>query len=129
MRPLDMLAPGASVMRVRIGCLDQMGVKVSDEYSDVGPIRGTGTSRSAATFDFSNGMFVIKMASGSNAADAAHEFKHAYQFEIGEYSVGMEILGYAYPNFFYDKFDELAAYQRGNSMGKKDRYNINNLAR
>lgn len=48
----------------------------------------------------------------------AHELKHAYQFEVGEYSIGPNISrldGYEdFPNLLYDITDEYAAYERQN---------------
>jgi len=79
-----------------------------------------------AGFDFKTGNFVIGMPSGSSAKFFAHEFKHAYQFEVGEYSVGPELSDPVYKNLLYDKHDEVAAYQRGAMFGETS-YSINSL--
>lgn len=79
-----------------------------------------------AGFDFKTGNFVIGMPSGSSAKFFAHEFKHAYQFEVGEYSVGPELSDPTYKNLLYDKHDEVAAYQRGAMFGETS-YSINSL--
>jgi hypothetical protein len=74
----------------------------------------------AANFNFNNGNFVIQMRSRERTYMLAHELKHAYQFEIGEYSVSPPKIG------LYDKYDEVAAYERGTLFGGP-RYTIKTL--
>lgn len=50
----------------------------------------------------------------ANLGHIAHELKHAYQFETGEFSSGLFNNG----NPFYDKSDELEAYKRGAMFGQ-----------
>lgn len=78
-----------------------------------------------ASFNFSTGVLEIGMPSGAGVDFFAHELKHAYQFESGEYSVGPEVSG-DNKNFLYDKTDEVAAYNRGGLFGGKT-YNANSL--
>ena len=66
-----------------------------------------------ASFDADTGVFMISVASISNSGTGlvmpAHELKHAYQFETGNYS----ILNTNVKNGFYDCQDEAEAYARG----------------
>lgn len=66
--------------------------------------------RSGVVYDFDNDNFNI-MLSDNTSYMLAHELKHAYQFEIGEFSSGYR--GYPY----YDITDEFAAYKRGAIYG------------
>lgn len=77
-------------------------------------VLGTGEYRSRASYNFENGHFEIVLGDNS-LGSLAHELKHAYQFEIGEYSTGYMRKGIP----FYDKTDETAAYQRGLLFGGK----------
>ncbi|MCB0685309.1 MAG: hypothetical protein KDC53_02255 [Saprospiraceae bacterium] len=99
----------------------------SDQLSTQGPIPGLGTLRGGATFNFSNGNFEILIPNGADVSLIAHELKHAYQFETGQYSVGPRIPGEKlYWNFLYDKHDEVSGYQRGSIFGGQS-YNLDNL--
>jgi hypothetical protein len=53
----------------------------------------------------------------------SHELKHAYQFETGSFSSGKRTDGAP----FYDKHDELEAYQRGELFGGPHVHSINSL--
>lgn len=50
----------------------------------------------------------IVLPNNSSLDLAAHEFKHAYQFEIGEYGMTKHFNGYP----IYDYQDEVEAYER-----------------
>jgi len=102
-------------------------VQTDNSMSEAGAVHGTGTDRAGASFNFSNGNFVIGMPQGGGVSMFAHELKHAYQFEIGEYSVGPEVSG-AHRNFLYDKHDEVAGYNRGALFGGTT-YSINSLSK
>lgn len=67
---------------------------------------------SVAYFNPANGVFEIRLGDRSLGL-MAHELKHAYQFEIGAYSIGM--LSNGAP--FYDQSDEWEAYKRGELFG------------
>jgi len=94
-------------------------LKISDTYST------TTNDVGAASFNFSNGNFEIIMPTSGSLSMFAHELKHAYQFETGAYSVGPELSG-TYKNLFYDKYDEVEAYNRGALFGGS-KYSVNNL--
>lgn len=85
---------------------------------------GTTTYRGAAGFNFTTGVFEITIPNKALEL-LAHELKHAYQFEIGEYSVGPDLSNRG-GNLFYDKHDEVEAFARGSLFGGI-KYSINNL--
>lgn len=67
--------------------------------------------RSCTDFDVTTGTVQLKM--GDNFVfSIAHELKHAYQFEIGEYNITK-----IFAAQFYDLSDELEAYKRGFLFG------------
>lgn len=73
------------------------------------PSRNTDSEyRSSSIFNFENGYFEIGLGI-NNLSSIAHELKHAYQFEIGEFSSGHRRDGLP----FYDQSDEFSAYARG----------------
>lgn len=100
-------------------------IQTDNSRNEAGSIPGMGTDIGGAGFNFSNGNFVIGMPQGGGLSMLAHELKHAYQFEIGEYSIGPEVSG-ANRNFLYDKHDEVAGYDRGALFGGTT-YSINSL--
>jgi hypothetical protein len=102
-------------------------VQTDNSMSDSNPMGIGGTDRAGATFDFSNGNFVIKLPSSAGLGFFAHELKHAHQFETGNYSVGPELKNVAYKNLLYDRHDEVDAYARGSIFGGGTAYGINNL--
>ena len=59
--------------------------------------------------DFTNGVVMIELGS-SDISFLAHELKHAYQFETGQYNFGKT-------NYFRDIYDEVEAYKRGALFG------------
>nr|WP_255351452.1 RHS repeat-associated core domain-containing protein [Dysgonomonas sp. BGC7] len=88
--------------------------QVYDIYTDnslstSGPVFGMGTNAGGARYNFSNGNFDILLPSSGGLSFLAHELKHAYQFETGNFSSGYMING----SPFYDKHDEIEAYERG----------------
>lgn len=110
----------------------------SDQVYDVVPggstqtdMMGNRKTTNSFGFNFNNGRAEIKVSSGTSLDLFAHELKHAYQFERGEISVGSIFKNH--PNLgtgtlFYDKYDELEAYKRGNLFGGSETYtNINQL--
>jgi hypothetical protein len=72
----------------------------------------TRITQGSTSFDRANGTVVIKLGS-RNLGLLAHELKHAYQFEIGAYSIGHRRDG----SPFYDQSDEIEAYARGAFFG------------
>jgi len=92
---------------------DQMyDIKNDNSMNINSSIPGMGESRSNAGFNFTNGVFEMKLGDGS-LGTIAHELKHAHQFETGTLSSGYEISGKP----FYDQSDEVAAYARGRLFG------------
>ncbi len=80
---------------------------------------GSSSTTNYTTFNFENGNVEISVSSGTTIGLFAHELKHAYQFEKGEYSVGPELSKKTpYFNFFYDQQDEIAAHNRGALFGE-----------
>ena len=78
-----------------------------------GDILGLGAeTRSGARYNVDTDMFDVLLGDNSLGL-LAHELKHAYQFETGAYSTGY--LSNGAP--FYDKSDEIEAYQRGELFG------------
>lgn len=71
-------------------------------------------------FNFSNGNAEIAMPDGGDMRLFSHELKHAYQFETGQLSIGSKGMP------FYDKMDEVEAYNRGAMFGQTI-YELNNL--
>ena len=67
-------------------------------------------SRSFTIWD--NGRVLIGLGD-SDISSLAHELKHAYQFEIGAFSLGLMTKD----KHFYDKTDEKEAYKRGGLYG------------
>lgn len=68
--------------------------------------------RSGVEYNFDNNYFEIKLAD-DNPGLLAHEFLHAFQFEIGEFSSGHSGSG----SPLYDLTDEYNAYKRGELFG------------
>ena len=67
------------------------------------------------TFSESLSILMVLLNGGENNIGLfAHELKHAYQFEVGEYSIGKPIADKQYPNLLYDRTDEYAAHERQN---------------
>lgn len=75
-----------------------------------------------AMYNFDTNQFDVMLKSSyATTYNIAHELKHAYQFEIGEFATS-NVTGY-----IYDITDEYAAYQRGTLLGgpKKSEFEIN----
>ncbi|MHC0446324.1 DUF6443 domain-containing protein [Flavobacterium sp. 3-218] len=88
---------------------------------------GNTSTTNSTSFNFANGNIDISVSSGTSLGLFAHELKHAFQFETGNYSIGPALSGVPYTNLFYDKNDEVEAYQRGALFGDKNNYSANNL--
>lgn len=117
---------GLETIRGEIGTLaasNQVYDVQTDNSLNTSDIMGGGFS-----FDFSSGNAKILMPSSGGMGLFAHELKHAYQFEIGQLSIGprMSNDSNGYTNFAYDKHDEVAAYSRGAIFGQTA-YGVNNL--
>lgn len=69
---------------------------------------------SHSNYNFKSDCFDIILCDGFTDGAFAHEMKHAYQFEIGTLSTGLNKTGAP----LYDKTDEIDAYQRGNLFGE-----------
>ena len=67
---------------------------------------------SGVSYNHSNGNFDIVIGI-KNYFSLAHELKHAFQFDSGDFSSGHSAKGIP----FYDLYDELDAYQRGALYG------------
>ena len=70
--------------------------------------------RSGTTFNKITKAIDITLGDETNYGLIAHELKHAYQFETGYISFGLESI----PPLFYDKTDEKEAYRRGALFGE-----------
>ncbi len=88
---------------------------------------GNKSTTNSTNFNFANGNIDISVSSGTSVGLFAHELKHAFQFEMGSYSIGPELSGVPYKNLFYDKNDEVEAYQRGALFGDRNNYSARNL--
>ena len=99
--------------------------QVYDVINDPNGTNSQGTTNST-NFNFKNGNVEITVSSGTSVGLFAHELKHAYQFETGSYSVGPQMSSSTYSNLFYDKHDEVEAYNRGALFGES-KYSINSL--
>ena len=81
----------------------------------------------ATSFNFGNGNVQINISASTSLGLLAHELRHAYQFEIGESSLG-SLNAKEGTGFLHDKHDELAGYQRQGLFGSNEGVtNINNL--
>jgi hypothetical protein len=99
-----------------------------NEYNEEDKARpGNGSRTSGAVFNFDTEQFDINLPKGASVSDFAHELKHAYQFEIGDYSSGGVINIPRFRNFLYDKQDEIEAYQRGKLFGNKNTFTLSTL--
>lgn len=88
---------------------------------------GNKSTTNSTNFNFANGNIDISVSSGTSVGLFAHELKHAFQFEMGSYSIGPELSRVPYKNLFYDKNDEVEAYQRGALFGDRNNYSAGNL--
>ncbi|MEN2403174.1 RHS repeat-associated core domain-containing protein, partial [Flavobacterium sp. MC2016-06] len=88
---------------------------------------GNTSTTNSTSFNFANGNIDISVSSGTSLGLFAHELKHAFQFETGIYSIGPALSRVPYTNLFYDKNDEVEAYQRGALFGDRNNYSANNL--
>jgi|GEM_PF-2915211 len=96
--------------------------------SDASSPMGVSTTQSGQTgFNFQTGVVEISVPSSGGLGLLAHELKHAYQFETGEFSVGRTIPGVPYSLLLNDKTDEVAAYARGAMFGGGTAYGLNSL--
>jgi RHS repeat-associated protein len=116
-----------AIMEVEINALEisnQM-YDISDSGKhDVKDDFGRGSNRSGVSFNRRTGVFEINISKGGNYyVSLAHELKHAYQFEIGDFSSGPDLSSIqqlkGYPALFYDAYDELDAYNREKIFGGK----------
>ena len=89
-------------------------VRISDKY---------GSNIGKTEFDYSNGTVIAFLPTAADIPLAAHEFKHFFQFENGEMSIGP----LNEDSNFYDKYDELAAYKRGEVFGGESYKGISDL--
>ncbi|WP_130736862.1 RHS repeat domain-containing protein [Flavobacterium sp. J27] len=100
-------------------------------YSSSGTQRDLATGASTTTnetkFNFRNGNVEIHVSAGTSIGLFAHELKHAYQFEKGQFSIGKKIEGVDYSYLFYDKQDEIEAYNRGALFGQSFNGTLNEV--
>ena len=99
-------------VRTEINVLDKSDQVYDIQTNDSWNILGV-EYRGGSEIDGSTGIFKMEVPSLYTLPLFAHELKHAYQFEIGEYSSGRNRNGAP----FYDQTDELAAYERGALFG------------
>ena len=76
------------------------------------------TSDDSGKTTFENGTVLMTIPYGGRMELVAHELKHAYQFEVGEMSLGK---GKGKDKGFYDYTDEVSAYKRGSYFGGSER--------
>lgn len=82
--------------------------------SPYGGIEKTEKPYSALFIKGNDNVFEMHISPGNNSLGwIAHELKHAYQFETGDFSTTSKKNGTP----FYDKQDEIEAYQRGSLFG------------
>lgn len=85
-------------------------VVISDKYN-------TDNEYWAGTdFNTSNGNVEITIPTGAPQHLVAHEFKHAYQFEMGSISFPI----YKKSKLLYDYTDEVEAYERSSLISNRD---------
>jgi RHS repeat-associated protein len=89
----------------------------SSSLNEAGPIQGTGNTVAATSFNFNTGAVDITISSNAGLAMFAHELKHAYQFDVGQISLGS--LGGLGAPFLLDKHDEVVGYQRQALFGSR----------
>ena len=90
--------------------------KSSQEY-DVVEDRSLGANYGETRANYSNKRIEIALGDKDVSIDLiAHEFKHLYQFETGDFSIGPKLYSEPY-NLFYDQYDEVEAYGRGAIFG------------
>ena len=99
--------------------------QVYDVVNDPNGSNSQGTTNST-NFNFKNGNVEISVSSGTTIGLFAHELKHAYQFETGSFSIGPQLSSGNFSNLFYDKYDEIEAYNRGAIFGES-KYNLKSL--
>ncbi len=100
--------------------------QIYDVKNDAGgtqsDLLGNSTTTNQTTFNGDNNRVEISFSSGTSLSLFAHELKHAYQFEIGETSLGLTknkgAVNFKDGNLlFYDLTDEFEAYKRGDLFG------------
>jgi len=120
-RRRDALAASFSEVRKEIDELSKSSqgydIYLDESMNVNGPIQGLGANVGGTSFDNSTGMVNILLPKSNDIGFIAHELKHAYQFEKGEYSLGPELEG-DYSNFLYDRTDEISAFKRGSMFGQ-----------
>ena len=104
---LDLLEVGMEIVEMAVS--DQV-YDVQLDYSNnvYNSTTGDYKSVSTATYNFTTDIFEMRLGD-TNLYTLAHELKHGYQFEKGQFSTGKYQEGYPY----YDYYDEVEAYERG----------------
>ena len=97
---------------VALDASDQVYDIMKDESKNTSDPLGNRTENSWSTFNSKSGVFEIHLGN-RELGMVAHELKHAYQFETGDFSISE--LGYK--PLFYDLEDEMQAYERGALFG------------
>ena len=89
----------------------------SSQVYDVVEDVGLGANYATTRANYRNKRIEIALGDMGVSMDLiAHEFKHLYQFEIGDYSIGPTLSSEPH-NLFYDQYDEVEAYSRGAIFG------------
>jgi len=93
-------------------------IEVNNYLTTYDPVTGA-TSTTGMAQMTENGYFTMTITTRGGLGLLAHELKHAFQFEIGTYSVGPELTRTyeRYPNLLYDLNDEFEAHTRGSLFG------------
>ena len=104
---------------------DQVYDVVQNNRGTSSDVSGSTTTTNQTTFNSSNGYVQISVSSGTSVGLFAHELKHAYDFEAGNFSLGLtknngqtNIFGGTL--LFYDLNDEFDGYKRGDLFGTNE---------
>lgn len=97
--------------------------------SDNSSAMGVGNTEQGGetTFNFKTGVVEMSVPSSGGFGLLSHELKHAYQFETGEFSVGVPLRNVPYSLLLNDKMDEVAAYARGALFSGGTAYGLKSL--
>ena len=94
-----------------------IALKNSSQVYDVVEDVSLGANYATTRANYRNKRIEIALGDKDVSIDLiAHEFKHLYQFETSDYSIGPKLSSEPC-NFFYDQYDEIEAYGRGAIFG------------
>ena len=82
-------------------------IRIDDSHST------STSSQGMLTVDVATKTIIVSLPQGASLGFFAHEFKHAYQFEVGRLSLRRTPDGRVGGATLYDKHDEMEAFNRG----------------